>query len=296
MDSFIQPANAKFYLRKSRLTEAVASGRPHYFNRASGRWVTSSVSNKKTDGDNENERQGSASADGEAGEDRQGLEDEDAEMDGDENEEREEGEDDGEDEDERDDNAPQRGESDAPQGPPGNDQPDPATALRLGYPTKMSPVVEVYYGYLLLGANSYQSAMGEQSTWLLRPRIRERYTEFDFSFSFVLNSWNALVWLTIAAYFLRALTRQPNDALICLLAGISSLSRSMNRQVDNRHHTVLQGMGLLSKYRSLRKSAHQEVEYNFGRAFHQLGESRRPPPSFVSTNPYTPSRLVDVKC
>lgn len=66
----------------------------------------------------------------------------------------------------------------------------------------------------------------------------------------------------------------------------------MQRQSDNRHHLVVQvrvrrivcstclncyqAMAFLSKYRNLRgihDKGVREVEYNFGRIFHQLGKS-----------------------
>lgn len=69
----------------------------------------------------------------------------------------------------------------------------------------------------------------------------------------------------------------------------------MQRQSDNRHHLITQvgflhflentlahivhqGMAFLTRYRELRGETAEgldEVEYNFGRVFHQLGE---PPP------------------
>ncbi|KAL4400990.1 transcription factor TFIIIC complex protein [Malassezia pachydermatis] len=98
-------------------------------------------------------------------------------------------------------------------------------------PTKSSPIGEMFYGYLMLCANSYQPAMG---------------------------------------YLLRALALQPTDPLLCLLCSVATLSRATNRQVDNRNHTVVQGLALLTQYADLR-GAGPEVDYNFARAFHQLG-------------------------
>ena len=51
----------------------------------------------------------------------------------------------------------------------------------------------------------------------------------------------------------------------------------MQRQADNRHHLITQGMGFLTRYKALRgedtDDMMDEIEYNFGRAFHQLGMS-----------------------
>jgi general transcription factor 3C polypeptide 3 (transcription factor C subunit 4) len=48
----------------------------------------------------------------------------------------------------------------------------------------------------------------------------------------------------------------------------------MQRQADNRHHLVIQAMAFMTKYRQHSRQdlrGVSEVEYNFGRAFHQLG-------------------------
>ncbi|EPQ55553.1 TPR-like protein [Gloeophyllum trabeum ATCC 11539] len=55
----------------------------------------------------------------------------------------------------------------------------------------------------------------------------------------------------------------------------SAICRAMQRQADNRHHLVAQGLAFLSRYRTLRTNLSpnllDEVEFNFGRAFQQLG-------------------------
>ncbi|CCM04149.1 uncharacterized protein FIBRA_06311 [Fibroporia radiculosa] len=71
---------------------------------------------------------------------------------------------------------------------------------------------------------------------------------------------------------------------ICLAArsyqsalSIASFGRAMQRQADNRNHLITQasvGLAFLSQYRSIRgenTDGVEEVEYNFGRAFQQLG-------------------------
>ncbi|KAG1738029.1 hypothetical protein EDB19DRAFT_1895731 [Suillus lakei] len=76
-------------------------------------------------------------------------------------------------------------------------------------------------------------------------------------------------------YLLHAYDYCPEDPVVCLSLAIASLGRAMQRQSDNRHHMIAQGMAFLSQYRKLRKSSDDEmlaeVDYNFGRAFHQLG-------------------------
>lgn len=98
-------------------------------------------------------------------------------------------------------------------------------------PSKSSPIGEMFYGYLMLCANSYQPAMG---------------------------------------YLYRAYALQQSDPLLCLLCCVASLGRATNRQVDNRNHTIVQGLAMLQRYAELRGQG-PEVDYNFGRAFHHLG-------------------------
>lgn len=75
---------------------------------------------------------------------------------------------------------------------------------------------------------------------------------------------------TDPGYLLRAYALQPNDPLLCLLCSVACLSRATNRQVDNRNHTIVQGIALLTQYAQLR-SGTAEAEYNFGRAYQHLG-------------------------
>ena len=70
-------------------------------------------------------------------------------------------------------------------------------------------------------------------------------------------------------YLYRALALQQSDPLLCLLCGVASLGRSTNRQVDNRNHTIIQGMALFTHYAELRGDI-PEVDYNFARAYHHL--------------------------
>ncbi|KAJ7754445.1 hypothetical protein B0H16DRAFT_744536 [Mycena metata] len=75
-------------------------------------------------------------------------------------------------------------------------------------------------------------------------------------------------------YLLQAYDQCPDDPMICLSIAMASFGRAMQRQSDNRHQLVTQGMALLAKYRDLREEPLDgvgEVDYNFGRAFQQLG-------------------------
>lgn len=128
--------------------------------------------------------------------------------------------------------------------------PNPAPAHAEPYPTKFTPVAELYYSFFLIASGSYQAAL---------------------------------------SYALRAYSRAPSDPLVCLAAACCCLARMTNRQVDNRHHLLVQAMGFLTLYRKLRGAsaltgAHAEVakqgrvsrasleaSYNVGRGFHAVG-------------------------
>lgn len=77
-------------------------------------------------------------------------------------------------------------------------------------------------------------------------------------------------WQSAIIYLLRALNAAPDQPVIHLALGVSYLSRAMSRKTDNREHQIAQAFGWLSQYRDL-VGPGQEVEYNFGRAFQQLG-------------------------
>lgn len=100
-------------------------------------------------------------------------------------------------------------------------------------PSKGNPALFLLYGQMCMAGKSYQSAI---------------------------------------FYLLQAYDYCPHDPMICLTLGIASLGRAMQRQADNRQHLIAQGMAFLSQYRTIRAAeAEDETEYNFGRAFHQLG-------------------------
>ena len=81
----------------------------------------------------------------------------------------------------------------------------------------------------------------------------------------------------LSVYLLHAYDYCPEDPLVCLCLAVASIGRAMQRQADNRHHLITQGMGFLTRYKALRgedtDDMMDEIEYNFGRAFHQLGMS-----------------------
>lgn len=128
--------------------------------------------------------------------------------------------------------------------------PNPAPPNAEPFPTKFSPIAEFYYAAFLLASGSYQAAL---------------------------------------SYSLRAFSRAPKDPLVCLVTACCCLARITNRQADNRHHLLVQGMGFLTLYRKLRgasaltgedgvkagservSNASLEASYNIGRAFHSIG-------------------------
>ncbi|KAJ7143345.1 TPR-like protein [Mycena crocata] len=75
-------------------------------------------------------------------------------------------------------------------------------------------------------------------------------------------------------HFLHAHELCPDDPLICLCLAIAFIGRAMQCKSDNRRLMIVQGMGFLTRYRQLRQEESEglgEVEFNFGRAFQQLG-------------------------
>jgi len=116
--------------------------------------------------------------------------------------------------------------------------PDEAPVDKVGVPaipTKDNPLSVAVYGQICAAAKSYQSAI---------------------------------------FYLLHAFDYCPEDPMICLCLAIASIGRAMQRQSDNRQHLIAQGMAFLSRYRNIRSSSAErtdEVEYNFGRIFQQLG-------------------------
>ncbi|KAF8575754.1 TPR-like protein [Ramaria rubella] len=102
-------------------------------------------------------------------------------------------------------------------------------------PTKNNPIMVCIYGQLCVAARSYQSGI---------------------------------------FYLLHAYEYQPNDPVICLSLALAYLGRAMQRQADNRHYMIAQSLAFLSQYRNLRMTDDanaDEVDFNFGRAFHQIG-------------------------
>ncbi|KAH7103837.1 TPR-like protein [Auriculariales sp. MPI-PUGE-AT-0066] len=82
---------------------------------------------------------------------------------------------------------------------------------------------------------------------------------------------NARSWQSAIFYLMHAYEVQPRDPMVCFSLGVTCIGRAMQRQADNRHHMIVQGMAFFAKYRELRRDSHQEeVNYNMGRAFHQL--------------------------
>ncbi|KAJ7087686.1 hypothetical protein B0H15DRAFT_982935, partial [Mycena belliarum] len=101
--------------------------------------------------------------------------------------------------------------------------------------TTPNPVVVALYGQISLVTKSYQSAI---------------------------------------FYLLMAYDHCQEDPMISICITVASLGRLVQRQCDNKHHLVTQAMAFLARYRMQRSAAGKhtvEIEYNFGRTFHQLG-------------------------
>jgi len=126
-------------------------------------------------------------------------------------------------------------------------------------PKKRGILLEFLYGQTLASARSWQGAIGKR----------------------VVGFTNPVHLLTLhapaTAYYLRAYRLDPYDPLICLSLAHAYLARSLQRQCDNKMHMTTLGVTFLSRYRAIRKQDEsddllEEIEYNFGRAFHGVGE------------------------
>lgn len=77
-------------------------------------------------------------------------------------------------------------------------------------------------------------------------------------------------------YLTRAYRHYYKDPTICFMLGLAHVHRLMQRNSNNRHIQLLQGVSYLMEYKAAR-SEHatvyekQEIEYNFGRMFHMIG-------------------------
>lgn len=76
--------------------------------------------------------------------------------------------------------------------------------------------------------------------------------------------------LALSVAYLKAYQLNENDQLVNMSLGVALLHRAMNRQSDNRHLLIVQGLTFLFKYFDL-KGGDEEACFNIGRAFHQLG-------------------------
>jgi general transcription factor 3C polypeptide 3 (transcription factor C subunit 4) len=127
-------------------------------------------------------------------------------------------------------------------------------------PRKRGILLEFLYGQTLASARSWQGAIGK--------RVVGRT-----------SSVSALtLYAPTTAYYLRAYRMDPYDSLICLSLAHAYLARSLQRQCDNKMHMTTLGVTFLNRYRAIRKQDAsddllEEIEYNFGRAFHGIGES-----------------------
>lgn len=65
-----------------------------------------------------------------------------------------------------------------------------------------------------------------------------------------------------------------NNSLIWLMSSLSLISLGCKRDITNRKSILTRAINVLGQYRNLRKEKGpiQEIYYNIGRAFHQIGQ------------------------
>jgi general transcription factor 3C polypeptide 3 (transcription factor C subunit 4) len=122
-------------------------------------------------------------------------------------------------------------------------------------PTHANPVLLTLYGHRLAAGGSFSAA---------------QCAHFSLT-------------VLIVAYYFRARQFVKDDALLELSIGLAYLHRAMQRQVNNRHISILQAMTFIFQYYQLqytksqnydgvdRATVRQQAEYNVARAFHQVG-------------------------
>lgn len=74
----------------------------------------------------------------------------------------------------------------------------------------------------------------------------------------------------MAGLYFRAYRAMPDQPLISLCIGSSMLGLSMHKNAVQRHKVVMDAIGFLQRYAKLRQRPH-EINYNYGRAYQQLG-------------------------
>jgi len=77
-------------------------------------------------------------------------------------------------------------------------------------------------------------------------------------------------------YFLRAFALDPHNPIINLTLGLAYLHDSLKRQIENRQHSILQGLTFIFRYYDARSESQHieerlEAHYNVARAYHMLG-------------------------
>ncbi|KAK4685298.1 general transcription factor 3C polypeptide 3 (transcription factor C subunit 4), partial [Tremellales sp. Uapishka_1] len=105
---------------------------------------------------------------------------------------------------------------------------------------------------------------------LPRPKIHSP----NFNMIYGQNMFTMKSYQSALFYYFRAYEQNQYDPFICLSIAQAYFGRSMNRQADNKHYQIAQGLAFLTRYRKLSAKdakSQEEVEYNYGRSFHSIG-------------------------
>jgi general transcription factor 3C polypeptide 3 (transcription factor C subunit 4) len=73
------------------------------------------------------------------------------------------------------------------------------------------------------------------------------------------------------AFYKRAYALAPHNPLITLCNGVTVLQYAFHKKCLDRHHAILQAMAYFDEYAHQYGITTNQVQYNLGRAFHQLG-------------------------
>lgn len=82
-------------------------------------------------------------------------------------------------------------------------------------------------------------------------------------------------YVSALTYLMRALKQSPQDPMILFTIAIAHVHRAIQRQTNNRHLQVVEGLSFLTQYMDIRENSgdheSQEAHFNMGRMAHMLG-------------------------
>lgn len=123
--------------------------------------------------------------------------------------------------------------------------------------------------------------LGKEITGQMRVENRAEYSD-------VLHKENPLLltlyghamilgrsYVSALTYLMRALKQSPQDPMVLFTIAIAHVHRAIQRQTNNRHLQIVEGLSFLTQYMDIRENSgdheSQEGHFNMGRMAHMLG-------------------------